>query len=110
MPFTLLADTLNIPPIVGQNSGLVLSVTPAAANVVFDGMGNFYPPDPSAVFAPGIACSLIPLFENPPSSVFPGIFQPNPPLGISLTLQAVFPDPAAFYGITRTHARWPFDL
>lgn len=83
-PFTLVYDLANVPPIVpfpNAAGDLVLSVNPGTMLPLIDGLGIFGPPSlVSFGFDPA---------GTPPGGVFllPGAVQPNPPLGLGVTLQ-----------------------
>ncbi len=106
-PFILFADFTNPPPLAGWPDGvsnLVLGVNPFPANAVLDGLGVFGPANPLAVFSPDPVLPALGTFA------LPGLIQPNPPLGISISLQAVYPDPTLPAGFRLTHARRQFAM
>jgi hypothetical protein len=104
-PLTLAADFGTVTPLAAfpnATANLVLAVSPLAGSpgpflVVFDGLGVYGPPSGAAFDASG-------------RFVIPGILLPNPPLGVSATIQAVYPDPSSPFGFGLTWARFPEQL
>ena len=108
VPFTLMADTATpIPvfPFPTAQSHFVLGVAPGTSTFfsVMDGIGIFGPPNPLAVTQ-----SLAP--ATPPGGGFltPPFTTPNPPSGVAMSLQAVYPDASVPLGWRLSWTRFPF--
>ncbi|HMS17877.1 MAG TPA: hypothetical protein PKA37_13630, partial [Planctomycetota bacterium] len=88
-------------PFPNAAGGYVLGVRPAAIGdptwLALDGIGIYGPPIPLAFNATGTA-------------TFPGFVAPNPPVGVNLTVQAVFLDPTSAFGYHLTWGRFPDSL
>ncbi len=104
-PLTIIVDAGNPTPITpwpDPTSNFVLAVTDLAGSPgpwipILDGIGIFGPSTGSTFDAFG-------------AFTIPGLSLPNPSLGVDLTAQAVFLDPAAPLGFTLTWARFPESL
>ena len=103
-PLTMIIDVTNpapVHPFPNAAGGYVLSVRPAAIGdptwLALDGIGIYGPPIPLAFNATGTA-------------TFPGFVAPNPPVGVNLTVQAVFLDPTSAFGYHLTWGRFPDSL
>jgi hypothetical protein len=101
-PLTLVADLGVGTPLVGfpdATSNLVLAVSPLTGSAgplipLVDGLGLFGAPQGVGYDANG-------------TFVFPPITLPDPPFGITATLQAAYFDPSSPVGIRLTWARFP---
>jgi hypothetical protein len=104
-PLTVIVDAGNPLPIGAwpdATSNFVLAVTDLAGSVgpwipILDGVGVFGPSTGSAYDIYG-------------AFTIPGLVRPSPALGVDLTAQALFLDPAAPLGFTLTWARFPESL
>jgi hypothetical protein len=104
-PFTLMADLGTVTPVPAfpdATTNLVLAVSPFAGSagpfyVLLDGAAIFGPSDGAAFDANG-------------SFVLPGIGLPNPPIGITATIQIAYYDPTSPIGVRLTWARFPEQL
>ncbi len=101
-PITYVLDLGNPDPVGAfpeSVTNLVLGVGSPGMLVLFDGSGVLAPPVPAA-FAPD------PNGTAPGGTfVLPGITMPSPALGVTLSAQALYPDPAAPLGFRLTWAR-----
>jgi hypothetical protein len=83
-------------------ANFVLGVTELAGSngswtPVVDGLGLFSPPDGAAFDAYGV-------FR------IPGLTMPNPPLGVSVVIQAAYVDPSSVIGLRLTWALYTLDI
>lgn len=99
---SLYVDTGNPAPVTAwpdPSADLVLAVGPFAGSSVpllplVEGIG---------IYAPATGASL----DANGSFSLPGFVLPNPALGVDVTVQGIYLDPAAPYGFRLTYARWP---
>lgn len=112
-PFSLFYDFTNPAPVTNfptAAANQVLALTPAGLGVIVDGIGIVGPPI-GTTLAP-----VPPLFPPnplaPPGGSFtlPGVVSSAVPLGVTITIQAVYLDPAVPGGIKLTWARHPIGL
>lgn len=104
--FLLLADATNPTPIypgMGPTGDFVLSVRsvqPATPDwfILLDGIGVFRPPSPMAVY------------DGSGTFTLAGFVQPNPPWGLTTTVQGAYLDPGAPLGFRLHWARYPDHL
>jgi hypothetical protein len=104
-PLTLVADLGTVTPVAAfpdPVTNFVLAVSPLTGSagpyvVVYDGLGLYGPPSGTAFDANG-------------NFVIPGIVLPNPPLGVSASVQALYVDPTSPLGVRLTWARFPEQL
>ncbi len=100
--FSLFVDTGNPIPVTGFPSpaaNFVIATTPYAGSTgslipIVDGFGLYSPASGATLSSSG-------------TFYLPGFVAPNPPVGISVTVQGVFLDPAAPFGFRLTFARFP---
>ncbi len=105
-PFSLLIDASTAPVVTGfpnAAADLVLAVGTAELICPIDGMGLFQPAAAFAVLQPT---------SGPSGAGFtlPGLTSPNPPLGISRTLQVIYVDPTSASGFRLGWAASPRSL
>ena len=110
VPLTLMVDTATPPPIfplLSVPGDLVLGVVPGAATffTIVDGLGLFGPADPNGHTSNSTGFP-------PPGGFFsmPGFTLPNPPLGVSMSIQAVYTDPTSPFGWRLSWTLFPFTL
>ncbi len=104
--FSLFIDLENptpLYPFIDGTMNQVLAVSPLAGSApqswiaIIDGLG---------LLGPATGATL----DSAGSFVIPGFVRPNPPVGLSLTVQGVFQDPTVPAGFRLTWARYPDQL
>jgi hypothetical protein len=105
VPFSLFADLGTVTPLSGfpdPVSNFVLAVSPITGSAgpfipLIDGLGIFGPATGTSLDASG-------------KFVVPGIYLPNPSVGITATIQVAYLDPSSPIGLRLTWARFPEQL
>ncbi len=108
-PFALMADTGTPLPIccAPPGGGFIQGVFPGGPTFlnIMDGIGIFGPPNPL------VMTQISPVGTSLPGSfLLPPFATQNPPSGVTVSLQAVYLNPASFLGWQLTWPLFPFSL